>query len=140
MKKKILNWGLLSTARINERLISPIRKSSRSKLLAVASRDLKSAKRFAKKFDIPNAYGSYEELLKVFWETHDPTTINQQGADIGSQYRSVVFYADDNQKKIAEKVLNDTNERSSGKIVTKISLLKNYCPAEEYHQKYLEKR
>ena len=64
MKKKILNWGLLSTARINERLISPIRKSSRSKLLAVASRDLKSAKRFAKKFDIPNAYGSYEELLK----------------------------------------------------------------------------
>ena len=63
MKKKILNWGLLSTARINERLISPIRKSSRSKLLAVASRDLKSAKRFAKKFDIPNAYGSYEELL-----------------------------------------------------------------------------
>ena len=51
MKKKILNWGLLSTARINERLISPIRKSSRSKLLAVASRDLKSAKRFAKNFN-----------------------------------------------------------------------------------------
>ena len=50
------------------------------------------------------------------------------------------FILNDNQKKIAEKVLNDVNERLSGKVVTKISLLKNYCPAEEYHQKYLEKK
>ena len=51
-----------------------------------------------------------------------------------------IFYLNSNQKLIAEKILNEVNERLSGKIVTKISLLKNYCPAEEYHQKYLEKR
>ena len=72
MMKKILNWGLLSTARINERLISPIRKSSRSKLLAVASRDLKSAKHFAKKFSklwkkswIENVYRSRQTALEI---------------------------------------------------------------------------
>ncbi len=83
---------------------------------------------------------SYEEIIKKFFEFHDPTTLNSQGPDFGTQYRSEIFYLNDNQKKIAEKVLNDTNERLSGKVVTKISLLKNYCPAEEYHQKYLEKR
>ena len=61
------------------------------------------------------------------------------GPDFGTQYRSEIFYLNDNQKKIAEKVHKDINERLSGKVVTKISLLKNYCPAEEYHQKYLEK-
>ena len=83
---------------------------------------------------------SYEKILEYFFEIHDPTTLNSQGPDFGTQYRSEIFYLNDNQKKIAEKVLNDANERLSGKIVTKISLLKNYCPAEEYHQKYLEKR
>ena len=83
---------------------------------------------------------SYEKILKTFFQIHDPTTLNSQGVDFGTQYRSEIFYLNDNQKKIAEKVLNDTNERLSGKVVTKISLLKNYCPAEEYHQKYLEKR
>ena len=83
---------------------------------------------------------SYEKILKFFFEIHDPTTLNSQGIDFGTQYRSEIFYLNDNQKKIAEKILNDTNERLSGKVVTKISLLKNYCPAEEYHQKYLEKR
>ena len=66
--------------------------------------------------------------------------MNSQGPDFGTQYRSEIFYLNDKQKKIAEKVLGDTNERKSGRVVTKISLLKNYCPAEEYHQKYLEKR
>ena len=66
--------------------------------------------------------------------------MNSQGPDFGTQYRSEIFYLNDNQKKIAKKVLQDINERLSGKVVTKISLLKNYCPAEEYHQKYLEKR
>ena len=66
--------------------------------------------------------------------------LNSQGPDFGTQYRSEIFYLNDNQKKIAEKVLTRINERLSGKVVTKISLLKNYCPAEEYHQKYLEKK
>ena len=83
---------------------------------------------------------SYEKIIKIFFEIHDPTTLNAQGPDIGTQYRSEIFFLNDNQKQIAEKVLKDFNERLSGKIVTKISLLKNYCPAEEYHQKYLEKK
>ena len=83
---------------------------------------------------------TYEKILKIFFQIHDPTTLNSQGPDFGTQYRSEIFYLNDNQKKIAEKVLRDTNERLSGKVVTKISLLKNYCPAEEYHQKYLEKK
>ena len=92
------------------------------------------------KIDFDEKVISYEEILKFFFEIHDPTTLNSQGPDFGTQYRSEIFYLNDNQKKIAEKVLNDTNERLSGKVVTRISLLKNYCPAEEYHQKYLEKR
>ena len=83
---------------------------------------------------------TYEKILKIFFQIHDPTTLNSQGPDFGTQYRSEIFYLNDNQKIIAEKVLNEVNERLSGKVVTKISLLKNYCPAEEYHQKYLEKR
>ena len=83
---------------------------------------------------------TYEKILKTFFQIHDPTTLNSQGPDFGTQYRSEIFYLNDNQKMIAEKVLNEVNERLSGKVVTKISLLKNYCPAEEYHQKYLEKR
>ena len=92
------------------------------------------------KLDFDEKIISYEKILKTFFQIHDPTTLNSQGPDFGTQYRSEIFYLNDNQKKIAEKVLNDTNERFSGKVVTKISLLKNYCPAEEYHQKYLEKR
>ena len=92
------------------------------------------------KLDFDEKIITYEKILKTFFQIHDPTTLNSQGPDFGTQYRSEIFYLNDNQKKIAEKVLNDTNERLSGKIVTKISLLKNYCPAEEYHQKYLDKR
>ena len=83
---------------------------------------------------------TYEKILKIFFQIHDPTTLNSQGPDFGTQYRSEIFYLNSNQKLVAEKILNEVNERLSGKIVTKISLLKNYCPAEEYHQKYLEKR
>ena len=92
------------------------------------------------KLDFDEKIITYEKILKTFFQIHDQTTLNSQGPDFGTQYRSEIFYLNDNQKKIAEKVLNDTNERLSGKVVTKISLLKNYCPAEEYHQKYLEKR
>ena len=83
---------------------------------------------------------SYEKILNTFFVIHDPTTLNSQGPDFGTQYRSEIFYLNDNQKNIAEKVLIKINQKLSGKVVTKISLLKNYCPAEEYHQKYLEKR
>ena len=92
------------------------------------------------KLDFDEKIVSYEKILKIFFQIHDPTTLNSQGPDFGTQYRSEIFYLNDNQKMIAEKVLNEVNERLSGKVVTKISLLKNYCPAEEYHQKYLEKR
>ena len=92
------------------------------------------------KLDFDEKIISYEKILKTFFQIHDTTTLNSQGPDFGTQYRSEIFYLNDNQKIIAEKVLNEVNERLSGKVVTKISLLKNYCPAEEYHQKYLEKR
>ena len=92
------------------------------------------------KLDFDDKIITYEKILKIFFQIHDPTTLNSQGPDFGSQYRSEIFYLNDNQKMIAEKVLNEVNERLSGKVVTKISLLKNYCPAEEYHQKYLDKK
>ena len=92
------------------------------------------------KLDFDEKIISYEKILKIFFQIHDPTTLNSQGPDFGTQYRSEIFYLNDKQKIIAEEVLKDTNERLSGKVVTKISLVKNYCPAEEYHQKYLEKR
>ena len=92
------------------------------------------------KLDFDEKIITYEKILKIFFQIHDPTTLNSQGPDFGTQYRSEIFYLNKNQKLIAEKVLNDINNRLNGKVVTKISLLKNYCPAEEYHQKYLEKR
>ena len=82
---------------------------------------------------------SYEKILEYFFNLHDPTTLNAQGPDIGTQYRSEIFYLNENQKKIAEKILEKYNLKYKGKIVTKISELKNYCKAEDYHQKYLEK-
>ena len=63
-----------------------------------------------------------------------------KGLILEAQYRSEIFYLNDNQKNIAEETINKNNDRFSGKIVTKISLVKNYCTAEEYHQRYLEKR
>ena len=92
------------------------------------------------KLDFDEKIITYEKILKIFFEIHDPTTLNSQGPDFGTQYRSEIFYIKDNKKKIAEKVLREVNERLLGKVVTKLSLLNNYCPAEEYHQKYLEKR
>ena len=83
---------------------------------------------------------SYDEIIRKFFEFHDPTTLNSQGPDFGTQYRSEIFYLNDEQKKIAQKVMNEENVRLSGRVVTKLSELKNYCVAEEYHQKYLEKR
>ena len=83
---------------------------------------------------------SYEKILQYFFEIHDPTTLNAQGPDIGTQYRSEIFYVDENQKKIAKKIIEEKNKKLPGKVVTNLSLLKNYCTAENYHQKYLEKK
>jgi peptide-methionine (S)-S-oxide reductase len=80
----------------------------------------------------------YKELLEVFWKTHDPTTLNQQGADKGPQYRSVIFYHDEEQKDLAEfyKKKLDTSRYFPRRIVTEISPLKNFYEAEDYHQNY----
>ncbi len=83
---------------------------------------------------------SYEKILEYFFEFHDPTTLNSQGPNFGTQYRSEIFYLNSNQKNIAEKIIEKENKKLSGKVVTKLSIVKNYCKAEEYHQKYLEKR
>jgi peptide-methionine (S)-S-oxide reductase len=84
----------------------------------------------------------YEDLLKVFWENHDPTTMNRQGPDEGTQYRSVIFYHTPEQKVIAEKSKDEID--GSGKfndpVVTQIVPAEKFYPAEEYHQKYLMKR
>jgi peptide-methionine (S)-S-oxide reductase len=85
---------------------------------------------------------TYEELLKVFWETHDPTTMNRQGPDIGTQYRSVILYHDSLQEKAAREAVAELE--ASGKyknpVVTSIEAASEFYPAEEYHQRYLEKR
>ena len=92
------------------------------------------------KLDFDPKIISYEKILNYFFEFHDPTTLNSQGPDFGTQYRSEIFYLNEKQKSIAEKIITDKNIKLSGKIVTKISLVKNYSSAEEYHQRYLEKR
>ena len=92
------------------------------------------------KLDFDEKIITYEKILKIFFQIHDPTTLNSQGPDFGTQYRSEIFYLNTKQKEIAEKVLKLKNNDFSGKIVTKLSLLKNYCIAEEYHQKYLDKK
>ena len=82
---------------------------------------------------------SYEELLNSFWEKHDPTTLNRQGLDVGSQYRSAIFYFDNEQKKIAIESLNKLQQNLDRKIVTEITKADTFWKAEEYHQKYFEK-
>lgn len=85
---------------------------------------------------------SYKELLLVFWNIHDPTTLNRQGADVGSQYRSVIFYHTDDQKQQAEKLKLhfEQSKRYSRQIVTAIEPADIFYRAEEYHQRYFEKQ
>ena len=92
------------------------------------------------KIEFDNSKISYEKILNHFFEIHNPTTLNKQGLDIGTQYRSEIFYLTENQKKIATNVLKNYDKKFDGKIVTTISKIKNYCKAEDYHQKYLEKK
>lgn len=81
---------------------------------------------------------AFDELMGVFWKTHDPTTLNRQGNDVGTQYRSVIFYHDDEQKQLAEKYKEELDKSGSWDkpIVTEISPLTNFYPAEDYHQDY----
>ena len=85
---------------------------------------------------------SYESLLDVLWDCHDPTTLNRQGPDIGTQYRSVIFFHSPEQETVAKvsKANADQSERFGSSIVTEISQALEYYIAEDYHQKYLEKR
>src|ERR1051325_1300335 len=85
---------------------------------------------------------SYEDLLKVFWENHDPTQVNRQGPDNGTQYRTVVFYHNDEQKRSAEQSKRELSEsgRFRKPIATEIVAAQPFWRAEEYHQQYLEKR
>ena len=85
---------------------------------------------------------SYEELLNIFWEHHDPTQLNKQGPDVGSQYRSVIFYYNEEQKATAEKskVELDKSGKWKGPIVTEIVPAGEFYKAEEHHQRYLKKR
>jgi peptide-methionine (S)-S-oxide reductase len=82
---------------------------------------------------------SYRVLLNKFWEMHDPTTKNRQGPDIGTQYRSVIFYHTDRQKELAEKSMELERRKHRNSIVTEILPAKDFYPAEEYHQKYAAK-
>ena len=85
---------------------------------------------------------TYDDMLTVFWENHDPTTLNRQGPDVGTQYRSAIFYHDDAQKAaaIASKDERDRSGRFSRPIVTEITPATEFYMAEDYHQQYLEKR
>jgi len=90
--------------------------------------------------DFDPAEISYEELLRIFWNTHDPTTLNRQGNDVGTQYRSVVFYHDEEQKELAEKFKEslDASGAFDQPIVTEISEAPSFYAAEDYHQNYFE--
>lgn len=83
---------------------------------------------------------SFKEILEVFWQTHDPTTLNRQGADVGTRYRSAIFYHNEEQKQIAEEYLEVLNDEKAfeNPIVTEITAFTNFYPAEDYHQDYFE--
>ena len=83
----------------------------------------------------------YDELLEVFWKSHDPTTLNRQGADVGTQYRSVVFYHNEEQKRIAEKYKKELNDTKAFEkpVVTAINKASTFYVAEGYHQNYFNK-
>jgi len=82
---------------------------------------------------------SYADVLDIFWAIHDPTTLNRQGADVGTQYRSVIFYADDDQRRAAEASRDAIQDAWPRPVVTEIVPLQAFYPAEEYHQDYFAK-
>ncbi len=79
-----------------------------------------------------------DEILDIFFEIHDPTTLNRQGADIGTQYRSIIFYENSDEKKVIEKAIQKAQTKYKDKIVTEVSLKKPFYRAEDYHQNYYD--
>ncbi len=82
---------------------------------------------------------SFKNILDLFFNMHDPTQKDMQFPDIGTQYRSEIFYENQNQENEAKEILKEYDKKLNGKIKTKISKIKNYCKAEDYHQRYIEK-
>ena len=82
---------------------------------------------------------SFKDLVKHFWQCHDPTTLNRQGPDIGTQYRSAIFYFNETKKKISNEQKIEQSKKINLNIVTEISEAREYYKAEEYHQKYIQK-
>jgi peptide-methionine (S)-S-oxide reductase len=82
---------------------------------------------------------SYDELLELFWKAHDPTTLNRQGADVGTQYRSIILYHDSMQKEAAESSMKKVSSHFENPIVTEIKPLEKFYPAEDYHWNYYDK-
>lgn len=82
---------------------------------------------------------NFEDLAKLFFEIHDPTQIDRQGPDIGSQYRSIIFYTDEKQKETSKKLINFLEEKDNINITTQLIMADKFWPAEEYHQKYYKK-
>jgi peptide-methionine (S)-S-oxide reductase len=85
---------------------------------------------------------SYEQLLNTFFTSHDPTTLNRQGPDVGTQYRSAIYFADESEREAAESIIEELNEsgKFSSKIVTEVTNKSDFYDAEEYHQDYYQKR
>jgi len=82
---------------------------------------------------------SYNEMLDMFWKVHDPTTLNRQGADVGTQYRSIILYENEEQRQLAEQSKKEASKYFDDPIVTEIEQLQDFYPAEEYHQDFFEK-
>ncbi|KAL6042508.1 Peptide methionine sulfoxide reductase A2-1 [Balamuthia mandrillaris] len=82
---------------------------------------------------------TYDKLLDVFWKKHNPTTLNRQGNDIGTQYRSGIYYHNEQQKEAAERTKQEVTKKLGKTVVTEILPAKEFWPAEDYHQRYLEK-
>jgi methionine-S-sulfoxide reductase len=92
------------------------------------------------KIDYDPSIAKLSDILTVFFASHDPTTLNRQGADVGTQYRSIILYSNDAQKKEAEKIIQEINASSKdgGAVVTEVVPLTKFYPAESYHQNYFE--
>jgi peptide-methionine (S)-S-oxide reductase len=82
---------------------------------------------------------SFEDLVTRFFDFHDPTTLDRQGNDVGTQYRSGIYVTSEEQKQVAERVIEDLQPKFSGQIVTEVDMVDKYNSAEDYHQQYLEK-
>jgi peptide-methionine (S)-S-oxide reductase len=82
---------------------------------------------------------SLREVLEIFFSIHDPTTLNRQGNDVGTQYRSGIYYHDETQRALAQAVIDELNAELKGRVVTELKPLDNYSPAEDYHQHYFER-